>query len=523
MALSFPKTRPGGAAQLFRLLSCATALSAGLAGAAFAGKADDTLVWATASDIGSLDTYYANTRETLILTYAMCDSLVYRDPASNEYKGLLATDWTWVDDTTLELTIRKGVSFHDGKPLRPEDVVYTINHISSPETPIQVTFLSSWIDHAEVAGPDKVRIHAKAPTPAALEYLAGATPIFPEGHYDNAPTLADGKRDFGAVQPDCTGPYKIAEFVPGDTVVLEKNPSYFADSPKGQPQIGKIKFRTIRDPEAQIAELVTGGVDWIWGVPAENVELLSMQPGITVKAAPTMRMSFLSLDAAGREGDTPLKDVRVRQAIGYAIDREAIAKNLVGEGSVVLKSMCVPEQVGCTTDVTQYDYDPDKARALLAEAGYADGLTLPLYSYRDRPYSEAVMNYLRDVGITADLQFLQWAALRPTLSDGKAAMAHLSNGSNGVLDASASLGYYFGGGEMDYARDAELTGWLAEAEKTTDAQVRAGLYRKSAERVADQAYFIPLFLYGRTYAYTSDLNFPVTGDELAHFYRASWN
>lgn len=493
---------------------------------AYAGKADDTLVWATASEVGSLDTYYANLRETLMVTYAMCDSLIYRDPQSGKYEGLLATEWKWSDDKTLDLTLRKGVKFHDGKPFGPKDVAYTLNHIASPETPIQVSFLSEWIDKVEVTGENTVRIHAKRPTPAALEYLSGATPIFPDGHYENAPTISGGdgagKRDFGAVQPMCTGPYKLSEFVPGQTITLKRNTEYFADSPKGQPKISTITFRTIRDPEAQVAELVTGGVDWIWGVPPENADMLGQVPNVTVASAPTMRMSFLSIDAAGRSGKTPLTDVRVRQAIGYAIDRDAIVKNLGGKGAEVLKAMCTPNQNGCPAEVPQYTYDPAKARELLKEAGYEGGLQLPIYAYRDRPFTEAVMNYLRDVGITADLNFLQWGALRPILSSGKAPLAHISNGSNGVQDASASLGYYFDGGEMDYSRDAELTGWLKTADTTTDEAARAALYAKAAARVAEKAYFIPLFVYGRTYAYSSDLDIPLTNDELAHFYRASW-
>src|SRR3546814_12367739 len=95
------------------------------------------------------------------------------------------------------------------------------------------------------------------------------------------------------------------------------------------------------------------------------------------------------------------------------------------DGSAVQKSMCVPVQFGCETDVTQYPYDPAKAKALLAEAGYPDGFKVTFYAYRDRPYSEAVTNYLRAVGIEADLQFLQWRALRPLIVDDKPPIAHL--------------------------------------------------------------------------------------------------
>ena len=267
---------------------------------------------------------------------------------------------------------------------------------------------------------------------------------------------------------------------------------------------------------------MTGGIDWMWGVPPENADMLNSMPNITVVSAPTMRMSFLALDAAGRTGKTPMTDVRVRRAIAHAIDREALTKNLVGKGAAVQKSLCVPVQFGCDTNVTQYAYDPEKAKKLLAEAGYPDGFSIPFYAYRDRPYSEAVLNYLRAVGINGDLQFLQWRALRPLIVDNKTAIAHLTFGSNGMLDAAASTGHYFQFSPDDYARDEEVHKWLAEAEAITDQSKRKELYSKALKKIADQAYYLPLFVYGRTYAFTKDFDYPLTDDEMAHFYMAKW-
>jgi len=506
------------------------ALGAGLllagASSAFAGKANDTFVWATSTEMGSLDLYYGNQREVLIVAYAMCDTLVHRDPISNAYKPLLAESWTWTDPTTLDLTLRKGVKFHDGRPFGAEDVAYTFNAVSKPDSGMQFRAIVDWIKTVEVIAPDKVRIHTKAPTPAALEFLSGTTPIYPRGHYDNAPSVtgADGKprRDFGAVKPMCTGPYVLKESKPGQSVTLVKNPNYFTGGPKGTPKIGTIIYRNIKDTDTQIAELLTGGIDWIWSVPPENAKQLATMPNVVVQSAATMRMSFLALDAAGRTGNTPLKDVRVRRAIFHAIDRDAIAKNLVGEGAVVQKSLCVPVQFGCTTDVQDYDYNPTKAKALLAEAGYPNGLSLPFYAYRDRSYSEAVINYLRQAGFKPELRFLQWQALRPLIVDNKTELAHLTFGSNGILDASASTSNYFRFSVDDYARDAEVRDWLAEADSTTDPEKRKALYAKALRKINEQAYAVPLFIYGRTYAYSKDFDFPVTQDEMAHFYMASW-
>jgi peptide/nickel transport system substrate-binding protein len=235
-----------------------------------------------------------------------------------------------------------------------------------------------------------------------------------------------------------------------------------------------------------------------------------------------MRMSFLALDAAGRTGDSPMKDVRVRRALFHAIDREAIAKNLVGEGAVVQKSLCVPVQFGCSTDVPDYAFDPAKSKALLAEAGHPNGLVIPFYAYRDRSYSEAVLNYLRQAGFKPELKFLQWQALRPLIIEGKTELAHLTFGSNGILDASASTSYYFSGSVDDYARDPELKEWLNAADTSTDPEKRKALYAKALKKINEQAYAVPLFVYGRTYAYNKDFDFPLTQDEMAHFYLARW-
>jgi len=505
------------------MAACALTLAAS---PALAGKDNDTFVWATSTEMDTPDLYYGNQREALITAYAQCDSLIHRDPQTNEYQPLLATSWEWVDDKTLEMDLREGVKFHDGTDFDAQDVADTLNHVAAPDSDMKIRVIVDWIDNVEVVDDHKVRIHAKAPTPAAFEYLSGTSPIFPAGHYDSAPEVpgADGttRRDWGAVIPVCTGPYKLTDYKAGESLTLELNPDYFEGSPKGKPSIGKIIYRTIKDPETQIAEVVTGGVDWIWGVPPENAGMLNDMDNLTVVSAPTMRMSFLALDAAGRTGETPMTDVRVRQAIAHAIDREAITENLVGEGSTVQKSMCVSVQFGCETDVTQYPYDPEKAKALLAEAGYPDGFEVPFHAYRDRPYSEAVLNYLRAVGIKGDLQFLQWRALRPLIVGDETQIAHLTFGSNGMLDASASTGYYFQFGPDDYARDEEVRDWLTEAETTTDTEARKALYSKALKKIADEAYYIPLFVYGRTYAFNKDLDYPVTPDEMAHFYLAKW-
>jgi len=506
--------------------TAAVALVGVAAGEAQAGKSDDTLVWSTASEVDAVDIYYQNLREVVIMAHQICDTLVYRNPDTLEYEPLLATSWTWTTPTQLDVELREGVTFHNGESFGPDDVAYTYNHVSSEDSGVVTREVVDWMEHVEVTGEHSVRIHLDEPFPAALEFLSGITPIYPEGHYDDATETpsADGtRRDYGAVQPVCTGPYELTEFDPGSSVTMTKNENYFAGSPKGQPEIGTLKFRTIPDAEAQLAELMTGRIDWIWSVPKENAGQIDAREGLTVEQAATMRVSFLNMDSAGRSGENPFQDIRVRRAVNHAIDKEAIASNLVGSAAEVLHSACFPTQFGCTQDVKKYNYDPEKARALLEEAGYSDGFDTPLYAYRDRPFTEAVIGYLDEVGIDAPLNFMQRKALRPEIYDGETTFAHLTWGSQGVNDIANITPHYFTFGPDDYDRDEKVRSLLEEGNVETDPEKRQQLYKQALQRIAEKAYWAPLFSYARYYAFTSDLDFTPTPDEIAHFYRASWH
>ena len=226
---------------------------------ALAGRADDTMNWATDREVAIVDPYYNNVRELVVMGHLGWDALLFRNLDTGEFEPLLATAWTWVDNVTMDLELREGVVFHDGSTFGAEDVAYTINHVSNPDSGVLTTSNVSWMKQAEALGPNKVRIHLHKPFPAALAYLSNAVFVVPEGHYDGAPTAADGKKDYGAVAPVGSGPYKFVESRPGEYVLWEKNESYFDGSPKGKPAIGNIRFRTIKEMNTQIAELLTGG------------------------------------------------------------------------------------------------------------------------------------------------------------------------------------------------------------------------------------------------------------------------
>jgi peptide/nickel transport system substrate-binding protein len=482
-----------------------------------AGKSDDTLNIALNKAIENYDQYFNTAREGIVFARQVWDNLLDRDPRSGEYKPLLAKSYRWVDPLTLDFDLREGIVFHNGAKFDADDVVYTLNFVSDPANKVLTQENVSWIKSVEKTGPYAVRIHLKAPFPAALEYLAGPLTIYPHEYYARVGPQGMSRQPIG------TGPYKVVAAEPGKSFTLVKNTAYFKDSPKGQPQIGKIVERTIPEVPTQVAELLTGQMDWLWQVPADQAEKLRQMPNLTVKSAETMRIGYIGFDATGRAGDTPMKNRKVREAIAHAVDRAAMVKNLVRGDSHVVDTACFRTQFGCTDEgVRHYDYDPALARKLLAEAGYPDGFDIDIYAYRERPWVEAIIGYLRAVGIRAKLAYLEYAALRDKNWAGTTPLVYMTWGSNSVNDASAILGNFFKGSPDDFARDDELKKWIETGDTSVDPEVRKANYKKALQRIADEVYWVPMFSYVANYAFTSDLDFTPDTDEVPRFYSARW-
>ena len=219
----------------------------------------------------------------------------------------------------------------------------------------------------------------------------------------------------------------------------------------------------------------------------------------TVANESTMRVGYLAMDAAGRSGETPFTKLEVRQAVNHAIDREALVSNLLKGKSKVIWTACYPSQFGCDQNVPTYPHDPAKAKELLAAAGYPDGFTTDLYGYRDQQYAEAIASQLAQVGITVNLKMMQYSALRDLNMKGEVPFAFQTWGSFSVNDASAMVSQFFKGGELDDARDEQVIKDLEIADTSTDPEKRKEYYAKALTRVADEAYWAPMFSFNTNY------------------------
>jgi peptide/nickel transport system substrate-binding protein len=464
--------------------------------------------------------YFNSQRTGLILAHQAWDMLVHRDPATFDIKPSLATEWRFNEDNSLDLKIREGVKFHDGSPLTAEDVAYTINMAANPDSKVATPSNYSWIDKAEKTGDFAVTIKMKRPTPAALEYLAMVTPIHPKAYREKVGPEGFGKNPVGA------GPYKITKNVQGQEVVFERFEDYWQGSPKGKPAIKTLNVRFVPDLATEVTNLLAKQTDWIWNINPDQMAQINKMPYLQAVQQESMRIGYLSIDAAGRSGaDNPLTKLKVRQAIWYAVNRKEFADKLVQGGSRVPPAPCFPSQFGCDANAAmKYDYDPKKAKELLAEAGYPNGFEIEMVTYvQPTSWPAAVQNYLGAVGIKARITQLQVAPAIQKAWRGEAPLYMGSWGSYSINDVSAILPVMFGKDANDnYSKDPELEKLVAEGGATADKAVRSKAYSAAIKIATEKAYWLPINTYVNAYAFAKDLDFKTYPDELPRFYLAKW-
>jgi peptide/nickel transport system substrate-binding protein len=494
-------------------------LAAGLTVAApvMAQKSADTLRITWRDAVPDVTPYYNQLRTGIVLGHQAWDSLVYRDPETLQIKPLLAESFKWVDETTLEFTLRPNVTFHNGDKLTADDVAYTINSVLADK---QVSTPSnySYMDHATVVDPTHVRIDLKRVFPAALDYMAMTLYIMPKAYREKVGPQEYSQHPIGA------GPYKITKVNGATEVDMERYDGYYADSPKGKPAIAKLVIHEVPDSATEMAELLGGRADWIWKFSPDQFEAVGRMPNLQATRAESMRVEYLSIDAAGRTGaDNPLTNQKVRQAIFYAVDRATMAKQLMQGGSRAIDTPCFPTQFGCdAAAAVPYPYDPAKAKQLLAEAGYPNGFDTELVTYDLPQWAGAMQGYLTAVGIHAKLTMMQVGAVVQRSIAGQNPLEMGSWGSYSVNDVSAILPNYFTFTGNDYTRDPEIRKLVEAGSATVDPDQRRKAYSAAIKLITEKASWMPIFTHTVTYGYSKQLNFKPYPDELPRFFLSSW-
>ena len=488
-------------------------------GNAQAGKSDNSasIAWGATGPIENVDGYFNTNRTGIWFSRMVWDQLVYRDAATFEYKPLLATSWEAMSPTTWRFKLREGVKFHNGEPFDADDVVFTLNWISNPDNGVKVQGNVKWIKNAEKVDQYTVDLHMKQAVPQAFEYLSGPILIYPNEYYAEVGPEGMGQNPVG------TGPLRVTSVKTAEEYLLEANPDYTWGSPKGESQVDKLRIREMKDVQTQIAELFAGGIDFTADITADHLEQIGGMPGMATTQAGTMRVGYIGFDAAGRGDFEPTTKLKVRQAMAMAIDREALVSNLIRGDARVIHTPCYPTQFGCDDSrAKRWEYDPEQAKALLAEAGYADGFDIELFTFRPAAWSEAVMGDLAKVGIRATLTKMPYFPLRDKQHKGETPMFLMDWGSYSVNDTSAITSRFFTLGPDDYARDEQVAEWLNTADTSSDSEVRKTNYANAIERITEQVYWLPMFNHVRNYAHVEDYKFTPYEDEIPRFWQYGW-
>lgn len=331
----------------------------------------------------SLDPHKSAERSVLVFARNVYDSLLSLEPDGSFAPGL-ATSWEVVDDLTWRFTLRQGVVFHNGAAFTAEDVVYTFERFLTEGKSSPLYPMVEVIDKVEVDNGDIV-ITTKNPHGPLLATL---TMVF------IVPRDVDISN-----QPVGTGPFAFVSWNPGDELVLVANEQFW----RGAPKVDRVVFREIPELSTRLAALEQGEIDIAFGVPAEDAARLNAKSDLFTINADSFRIRWLWMNSQSG----PLSDVRVRQAVRYTIDREAIVEFIMGGLGAPLDSVVAPGVVGYRS-MGLWPYDPDKAVQLLQDAGYAAGLTLGLDFSESDPkqleIAQTIASMLEEVGIKVELQ-----------------------------------------------------------------------------------------------------------------------
>jgi peptide/nickel transport system substrate-binding protein len=422
------------------------------------------------------------------------DGLVRYKSGTLEVEPALAESWEISDDGTIyTFHLREGVTFHDGSPFNAEAVKFNFDRMLSEDHPFHDTgpfplaFFFSAIETTEVVDDMTVRFTLNAPYAPFLSNLA-----YPTGLLVSPAAVRENGADFGR-SPSGTGPFKFAEWRSNEAVIVEKNPDYW----DGAPPLDAVVFRPITDANTRTAEMLAGGIDLMVEVPPTS--LATFEGGgfdVVEQAGP--HLWFLILNCK----DGPFADKRVRQAANYAINKAALVNDVL-EGTADVAAGPTPPAFAWAYDesLTPYPYDPDKARALIKEAG-AEGATLTFFVTEGGSgmldpiaMGTAIQADLEAVGFDVKIETYEWntflGEVNPGL-EGKADMAEMAWMTNDpdtlpFLALRTAAWPDQGGFNSGYYSNPKVDELLEAARVSTDQAERATLYKQMQEIVHDDA------------------------------------
>ena len=495
MATPFPT---GSRRRVRQLAAVASVAALGLAGCA-SGAGDeggDVLLYGLDSDVPNLVTPQNQGSASMILNAALHRGLVQYD-ADGQIVPALAESWEDDGSQTFTFTLRDGLTFHDGSELTSEDVKATLEYIADQDNSAKLYAAASGIESIETPDDTTVVVELTAPDAAFLSFLADVSgAILPSESLGQ-----DGPTYVGA------GPFQYVSYEQGSSFVVEAFDEYYDAE---DVELGGIEFQIMADQTARDNALLSGSVDAVSFVGWNSYDQVEQNGSLVLDRTegPFMYLVFNTTE------DSPFSDPLVRQAVAYAVDRQGVVDSaLAGQGEP-LKGMPIPE----TSDYYEaqyadyYEQDLDKARELLAEAGYPDGFTATMLSSSQYDFHEntavSVQADLAQIGIELEMNLPDWPTRLELGAAGDYDIAVY--GTSGLTNDPAFLSEVLTPSGAQNASfgydDPKIAEMLSAARTATDSDERKALYDQLSEYVLEQAPIVTLAWRAQAFGYSADVS-----------------
>lgn len=449
---------------------------------------DDTVVYALQSDVQNWDPPNSVLRESIILGYNVFDHLAARDLKTSKVGPSLAVSWKNLDDTTWEVKLRKNVKFHDGSPFGAKDVKATFDRVLNPENKLTARGNHAKIKSVEVVDPETVRFKTDGPYPLFVERLTALV-------MQSEKAIKEKGHDWMQENPVGTGPYKLQKWNKKQEHLLVRNEDYWG--PK--PAFKYVRIRIIPEQATQIAELISGGVDVIKAVPPDQMDVINKSGQAHTATSPILRTAMLQLDQAGRAGQNPFQDKRVRQAANMAIDVDSIIKHVINGLGDRTATTINPMAFGYDASIKPYKQDLAQAKKLLAEAGFPNGIevgflrTGPVVEPGLIQTSDAIVADLVKAGIKTKQRMVgESGPFTNLVRDSKAdPMFEWSWGYYSVFDADAILYDVMTCNQpYSYYCNKAFDDLVLQGRSTLDAKKRQEIYSRAQKMLFEDAAYI---------------------------------
>ena len=441
-------------------------------------------------DAESLDPLVTTNAFSRSMMKAMFDTLVVLDPKLAPQPAL-ATSWETPNDTTWRFKLRPGVKFHDGSPFNATVAKYSLERFVDPNTKNPEAAVLKPITVVKVVDEATLELTTDGPFAATLTALQNA--------FMMSPTAVQAAGDQVAKKPVGTGQYRFVEWVPGERLVMEANPDYWGTKAK----IQRLTWKPVAEASPRIVSLRTGQADLIANIPPQLMDQVS-GPDMKLERVPGILIAIMFNFAM-----KPFDDLKVRQALNYAVNVDEIIQFVLGGAATRLASATKPGMLGHDPVLKPYPYDPAKAKQLLAEAGFPNGfeatLDAPNGRYlNDKAVAEAIVGQLNKVGLNITLNMPEYPALVQKIV-GHTSQFYLIGSVEPATEIAFPRAFKSGGAFYQAYPNQEVADTIDHANRTLDRAQREQLFRQVNAQIQQDAPWLFLYAQQDTYGLRSRL------------------